>query len=938
MSGHDHPGATTSPFCGRDHDLGVVDSFLMGPPGRSPSVETRGVLAVRGEPGIGKSLLLSVSADRAGARGARVLRASGIGSERGIELATLTQLLGPVQDDASALSSADRSVLRAALDHADPYVPSTARVAGAVSSLLLAVAARSDPRDRPGVTAPLVAVIDDVHLVDRPSAAVLEAVVDIVDPRTLRVLVSERVDERTFFDTARHRRHTLGPLSDAAASQVLRSRFSALPVNVCARVIAEADGNPLALLELAAALHWGHDDSGRALQTQPSLSHRSDDLFGGRVRQLPPETRRLLLSLALDTVDEPPPLRLRSEHLRVLAPAERAGLVAVDRREGRVAFQHPLVRTVLLATSTSQERRRAHRGLAARRHPDDEQAAWHLAAATVLPDDEVAALLEATVVRTRRRGDAAGGVRGLVRAAQLSSSPGSRSRRFAEAAYQCAAFEGDVPRATTLLTEARICDPAAPTSLQVAVATAYLLLHGSGDARVAHQVLVDAMERADASTVESDVYSEALQTLAQVCCYAADPRLWPRLEAALSRLDPEALPGPALWTRMVVGPLDTARAALPDLLRSLDHLAHERDAATIVRVAHAAQLVDRVASARRPLQRVVAQARRGDTVTSGVEALSLLSLQDFGSGHWARACESADEGLRLASTHGLSLLTWPLRLSRALVAAGRGDHQVVRATADQMHSWAAPRGLAAVQHHAHWVTGLDALGRGDYEAAYRSLRDASPPGLVTPQRGVGLWAAMDLVEAAVNGGHGAAALAHVTALKRADVGGLSTRLELVVAGSEAMATGTLEPGLFERALALPAASRWPFERARIQLSFGQRLRRARSAADARPHLAAAAETFATLGAVPWGARAQEELGATGRTKRPSPVARPALTAQERRIAVLAAEGRTNKEIGHQLLISPRTVGAHLYHVFDKLDVTSRAGLHRALETAVGSRS
>lgn len=174
------------------------------------------------------------------------------------------------------------------------------------------------------------------------------------------------------------------------------------------------------------------------------------------------------------------------------------------------------------------------------------------------------------------------------------------------------------------------------------------------------------------------------------------------------------------------------------------------------------------------------------------------------------------------------------------------------------------------------------------------------------------------------------ARAHIEAMLDTDVAGLSPRLAMLVAG----ATALLDDGTndaFERALRVPDATLWPFDLARVHLTYGERLRRDRATSDARRHLSAAQDIFSQLGAAPWAARASSELRATGQPaahdQRPDPVT---LTPQQQEIATLAAAGLTNKQIGERLFLSHRTVGTHLYQIFPKLGVTSRAALRDAL--------
>jgi DNA-binding CsgD family transcriptional regulator len=172
----------------------------------------------------------------------------------------------------------------------------------------------------------------------------------------------------------------------------------------------------------------------------------------------------------------------------------------------------------------------------------------------------------------------------------------------------------------------------------------------------------------------------------------------------------------------------------------------------------------------------------------------------------------------------------------------------------------------------------------------------------------------------------------VQALQQLELAGLSPRLALVAAGAAGIAADDdAAGGWFERALAVSGGDGYPFEQARIRLAYGEHLRRTRHSGAARPQLAAALGTFRALGAGPWTTRAGAELRATGRARTPGDASGArTLTPQEHEIALLAASGLSNKEIGARLYLSPRTVGAHLYRVFPKLGITARAALRDAL--------
>ena len=304
-------------------------------------------------------------------------------------------------------------------------------------------------------------------------------------------------------------------------------------------------------------------------------------------------------------------------------------------------------------------------------------------------------------------------------------------------------------------------------------------------------------------------------------------------------------------------------------------------------------------------------------------ALILLSLDDFLTGRWDRAEQLVDEGLKLSETHGY----WSLggRHVKALLAAARGDPARTQLVTSEMNQWAAPRRIGA---YGWQPRALAAVGLGDFEEAYRLLSTINPPGTLASHVPYVMWSTLDLVEAAVRTGRHEEAAAHVDAVRKAGIAGLSSRLALLVVGSAANAAPDNDAsGLFEEALAIPGVQRWPFDLARVQLLYGERLRRTRNVAESRGHLDSARETFERLGA----RRAASELRAAGQARpRASEQGRDALTPQEREIALLAASGLTNKQIGERLFLSHRTVGFHLHRLFPKPGINSRAALRDAL--------
>jgi ATP/maltotriose-dependent transcriptional regulator MalT len=373
------------------------------------------------------------------------------------------------------------------------------------------------------------------------------------------------------------------------------------------------------------------------------------------------------------------------------------------------------------------------------------------------------------------------------------------------------------------------------------------------------------------------------------------------------------------------------------MLRQLDtaigSLYDETNLFRILRIADAAAYVDRQGELREPLGRVVRAFRNGESAgAQAVAALGALCTDTAQSGDWDKTTELAAEGLRLCESEQIAIHQWRFRYPLALIAAARGEDEPVRRLTDQLTRWGMPRRVHLVDILVHHIRDIAALGQGDYEQAYQHASAISPPGTLASHVPHALWVITDLVEAAVRTGRRAEALAHVAAIQEADIAALSPRLALLAAAAAAIAAPHPQAlNLFQQALAIRGSDRWAFEYARVQLSYGERLRRAQATADARSPLTAALATFERLRARPWITRAASELRATGQSKpRQRDYENKPLTPQELTIATLAASGLTNKEIAERLYLSHRTVGGHLHRAFPKLGITTRAALRDAL--------
>jgi len=903
---------------GRNRELELIREFL-------ERAGTGGdALVLRGDPGVGKSVLLDAAAREATVAGT-VLRAGGVQFEAEIAYSGLHQALLPLHDEIPRLKAAHRDALNVALGFGAGAAPDRMVVSNATLSLLRSAAAER----------PVVAVVDDLPWLDRASAGVLGFVARRVGGSPIGFLGASRSEEDSFFDRAGLPVHELGPLDHHAAAELMRARYPEIPASVRDRLLAEAQGNPLAVLELPAALSDDQRAAFHELPTVLPLSRRLQGLFGSRIAELPSRTQRLLLIAALDGAGDPRLLGegpARERGLDDLAPAQRAGLSYVDEGTHRIAFRHPIIRAAVVERSTDRERRAAHATLAELWTDQPDRRAWHLGEATIEPDENVAALLEQTAHRILRRGDAVGAVTALSRASELSPSGAERGRRLADAAYIGADVTGDIRSVSRLLQDARRSVPDLRESLSTAVAASYLLLNGDGDIETAHRLLVGVIDRQDPTSGPlSDAYFEALHNLLEVCLYGGRPELWEPFDTAMART-PRPLPDVLdLWSKTMADPVRHGVGGLGQLTAAISDLRTETDPTRIERIATAGVFVDRIGDCRDALWRVVRDGREGGAIASAINALMLLSLDAFQTGRWDEVGDLTGEGLKLCERYGYRLLAWPLLYSKALLAAASGDEATTRELTDQIDNWAAPRGVRAVRWYASHARALAALGRGDADQAFQQATAITPPGSVANHFGQVLWITFDLIEAAARARRVSDATAHVAAIRAAGVADLSPRQRFLAAASAAMATPGLPAGVFEEALAVPGTDQWPFELARVQLIYGERLRRAAAITESRVHLGAALETFEWLGAGPWVDRASTELRATATSKSRSDTRdRDALTPQEREIATLAAGGLSNKEIGARLFLSPRTVGAHLYRIFPKLGITSRAALREAL--------
>lgn len=910
------PPGRHSSLMGRAADLALIDEFL------ARAAAEGGSLVLTGEPGVGKTALLRVAADRAVAAGTRVVRAEGVEFEATGVFSGLSQILIPLSAGLETLLPVHRDTLAAVLGMAEGEPPKPPQVAQAALSLVRGKAAER----------PLLLVVDDLQWMDRYSADVLSFVVRRLGGSRAGFLAAARTGALKGFEPAGVTRHDLTMLDPEAASALLRERFPTLAPRVRQRLLEEAQGNPLALLELPPALSGPQQAAWQALPTVLPLTDRLQALFASQISLLPATTRTLLLLAVLAGPTDYALLdqAVGGELLEHVAPAERAGLVRADDSTRQLVFRHPLTRSAVVGMSTAQERREAHRRLADILVEQPDRRCWHLAAATPAPDEKVATLLHDSARRTLRRGDPASAAVLLARAADLSPDPADRSSRLAEAAFIEGTMSWQLERVPALLARARQTPLGAGAELHAASADAYLMLNGDGDIDSSHQRLVVAINTyGGAFDADDRALIGAIDALFQVCLWGGREYLWRPYLAALARLNPAAPEANALLTNGF-DPVRATPAVLSRLDAVLARLYAEVDPDEIGKLTSAAVYVDRLPSCRDLLRRLIRGEQQGGAVTQAIGARGNLAADAFINGRWDEADQTIAQAVQSCEANGHLLFAQNFHYLGGLMAAVRGDHERARQLTDALLRWGTPRHADLPQAWAAHIRAVDALGRGDFEDAFQNAATVSPPGTFPPYTATAVWVCLELIEAAMRTGRKAEAAMHVAAMREADFAAISPRLDFVVRASAALAAGNDgSAALFESALGLPGVREWPFDTARVRLAHGEQLRRAHATAAAEVQLTAAHDVFEHLGAHPWTARAAAELRAAGRGRDPSATI---LTWQEYEIAELAAAGLTNKQIGERLFLSHRTISTHLYRIFPKLGITSRAALRDALAT------
>jgi DNA-binding CsgD family transcriptional regulator len=901
---------------GRRDECAVLDQLL-----EDARARQRGVLVLRGDAGIGKTALLKYAITSASDM--TVLRAVGVEAEMELPFATLHQLCASSLDRLDSLPGPQRDALRTTFGLSAGAVPDRFFVGLAVLGLLSETAEER----------PLLCVIDDAQWLDSASAQALAFVARrmLAEPVVLLFAARERSDE---FMGLPHL--VITGLGDADAHALLASVIPGrLDERIADELVAETRGNPLALLELPRGLSPTQLAGGFGLPAALSLSGRIEESFQQRLDELPEDTRRLLLVAAAEPTGDPILLWRAAERLGitglVLKPAELEGLIEVD---GRVRFRHPLVRSAVYRAAKPKERRQVHRALAESTDTqlDPDRRAWHLAEAAAGPDEDIAAELERAAGRALARGGLAAAAAFLERASDLTPEPVCRATRALVAAqtkYEAGALEDalallttaetgtldDLERARVHLLRGQIAFAARRGSDAPPLLLSAARELDAVDPSLARATYLDALTAA-LFAGRLAVGSSALEVAKAALAVRSSPQPRRASDLLLDGLARQITGGPSIATpvlKQAVGAFRDEETATEDVMRWLwlagraagfiwDYDGWDALTALQIRAAR-----DVGALAVLPL------------------TLSTRASVHLFAGELAEAASLFQESAALAAATDSRTVPY----GDLMLAAFRGHEDEAARLIDACTSDFIARGEGNGLTLAQWATALLCNGLTRYEEALVAAEQAAED---PRELWFSTWTAVELIEAASRTGNPERATGSLEWLaSNTRASGSDWGLGIEARSRALLSHGDAAESLYGEAVERLGRTRLRVDLARAHLLYGEWLRRERRRTDAREQLRTALEMFTVMGVEAFAGRAERELLATGeRVRQRSVETRDELTTQEAQIARLARDGLSNAEIGARMFISPHTVAYHLRKVFNKLDITSRSQLERAL--------
>jgi signal transduction histidine kinase len=912
---------------GREPERARLDALL-----QSARDERSAVLVLRGEAGIGKTALVEYAAQRAADM--NVLRCVGIEAEHELPFAGIQQLVRPCLRLIDRLPPPQQAALRGALGlSADPVGDRFLVSLGLLSLLAESCEER-----------PTLCCVDDAQWLDRPSAEALLFAARRFEAEPIAVRLAVREGERRRFETPGLAELELDGLDPVDSRAVLEARLDGTPSPaVLDTLLNAAAGNPLALLELPAALSSSQLRGDEPILGPPPVRPAVEEAFRRRAEALPEAAARVLLIAASEETGDLAAIQDAAARLGLdpteLEAAEREGLVQLN---GVVGFRHPLVRSAVYRSASRGQRKAVHEALAAV-VADPARAAWHRALVADRPDETIAEQLEAAGSQAVDRGAHATASAALERAADLSEQPARKGHLLTRAAQ--ASIDAGWPEAGMALVErARplVEGPVDEATLNLACSA---VVGRRGSTLDAYALVVEAAEKL------ADVAPDMALELVLWSLLAGHQGGWEERIVGQARQRVAAIDASGESKRFAVLFLDASQAVMDgDLSRARELFdaaaagAEAMGAGTVLSYGAGPSLflasvihmtTGDMPRARELLAGGLAANRSHGGITALAGTLPLCAFVELRAGRPAVAAALTAEALGIAEQLSFDNDRTACLAVDAGIAALQGREQDCReraesalrhGTANELGLWttAARRALAELE-----------LGLGNPHEALDQIGRLGPT-LFPPEA---LMATPQLIEAALR----------VDDRERADQAlerfaawagiGRSAFLDGVLARCRAMLAENAGDAqrLFEEALAHHAGVS-VLERARTHLAYGERLQRGRRADAARAQLRSALDLFEGLGARLWAERAREELDATGETaraelrangdsaERRTADALSRLTARELQIVRLVAEGLSDRDVAARLLLSPRTIAAQLSSVFAKLGISSRVEL------------
>jgi DNA-binding CsgD family transcriptional regulator len=882
------------------------------------------VLVIRGEAGVGKTALLEHLQERASA--CRIARAAGVESEMELAFAGLHQLCASMLHLLAELPPPQRDALATVFGLAGGPPPDRFLV-GLATLGLLTVGADEQP---------LVCVIDDAQWLDQASAQTFAFVARrvVAEPIAFVIAVRNQREDHVF---ARFAELLLPGLVDSDARALLNAVVPGrLDERVRDRILAETRGNPLALLELPRGLTAAELAGGFGRPDARPLVDRIEQSFLRRLRTLPFETQRLLLTAAAEPLGDAGLLRRAAERLGIgpdaAAPAEAEGLVELA---GTVRFHHPLVRSAAYRAATERDRREVHAALADATDPqsDPDRRAWHRAQAADGADEGIADELDRAADRARSRGGVAAEAAFLQRATELTPDParrGARALAAARAKFEAAALDDADDLLDTA--ERSSLDEVQVARLTRMRAQIVFARRRGGDAPA---LLLDAARRLEPfdRALGREAYFEALGAAIHAGRLSGTTGVQEVAQAVteLPPVLPSARPIDILLHGLSARFTDGYQTSVPFLQRALRGFAEpdgssEHSIARSFWLAVAPELIApelwddetwHVLAAR-----AVRMARDAGALGVLPLALNLRARVHILAGELGLAAELIDEARALTAATGDT----PPSHTTLVLVGWRGDERQTLPLVEAAIEEATIRGEGRALGLARYATAVLYNGLGRYDAALAAAQHACEYDDV----GFFGWSLVELVEAATRSGADEIAAAAFSRLEeRTRAVGTDWARGVEARSRALLSDGRGADALYREAIERLARTRVAVHHARARLVYGEWLRREKRRGEAREQLRAAHQLLGRMGAEAFAERTRRELAATGEIARaPAVAAFDQLTTQEAQIARLAGEGRSNQEIAGELFISPRTVEYHLHKIFTKLGISSRRELRR----------